>query len=177
MKRFAILISVLMLGIILPLAAQSNVGQLWVRNHSSYVINFYLDGNFIGSLVPLTESKLPVSVGTHTISGVAANNSNSTWGPSQFVMTENGYVENYWDSNVAVPQMTWFKIINKTNHTLNIDLDGRTLPGTAAPNSETVINLSVGSHTITATADGLRWGPFTFYDTSSGWDWTLTQTN
>ena len=177
MKRFTFLaIAILMVAIAMPVVAQSStIGELLIKNHSSYVINFYLDNVFIGALQPLTESHMMIATGAHTISGVCANNSNLTWNPNQFTMTTGGFIQNFWDNGTALPQTTWFKIINRTNQTMTITLDGQLLSGTAAPQTETIINLSVGSHTILTTGNsGGSWGPFNFYD-SNGWDWTLTE--
>ena len=177
MKRFSILaIAILMVVIAMPVVAQSTIGELFIKNHSSFVINFYLDGAFIGTLQPLTESHMMIATGDHTISGVCANNSNSTWGPSQFTMTIGGFIQNFWDNTVAAPQMTWFKVINRTVHTItSIKLDDRTLDVNVPPQTESTIQLSVGSHVITAYgSDGAWWGPFTFWDTINGWNWTLT---
>src|SRR5208337_4827364 len=176
MKRFTFLaIAILMVAIAMPVVAQSTIGELFIKNHSSYVINFYLDNAFIGQLAPLSQSNMMIATGSHWISGVCANNTNLTWAATQFTMTTAGFIQNFWDSGTALPQMTWFKIINRTSQTMTITLDGRLLSGTAAPQTETIINLSVGSHTILTTGNsGASWGPFNFYD-SNGWDWTLTE--
>lgn len=180
MKRItvlAILVAILMVGVILPASAQATqIGELFVRNHSQqYIINFFLDGAFIGQLGPLTESHLMIPVGIHTISGVCATNTGITWGPNQFTMTVDGFVHNYWDSATAVPVMTWFNVINRSAVTItSINLDGIDITVNIPPQTQSTIRLTVGQHMILATGSGGSWGPFSFYDTTNGWNWTLS---
>lgn len=181
MKRFtilAILMAILMVGIIIPASAQAaQIGELFVKNHSQqYTINFFLDGAFIGQLGPLTESHLMISVGIHSISGVAVNNTGITWGPTQFTMTTDGFVHNYWDNAAAMPAMTWFNIINRTAETITlVNLDGTNITVNIPPQTQSNIRLTVGQHTIFASGTGnASWGPFTFFDTANGWNWTLS---
>jgi hypothetical protein len=180
MKRFtilAILMAILMVGIVISASAQAaQIGELFVKNHTQYAVNFFLDGAFIGQLGPMSESNMMIATGNHSISAVCASNGNLTWQPNQFTMTTAGYIQNFWDNTVAMPAMTWFNIINRTAETVTlVNLDGTNITVNIPPQTQAIIHLSVGQHTISAYGlNNASWGPFSFYDTVNGWNWTLS---